>query len=259
MKSLRSHLEKRDVEILGSVPVKEDYNQYRHILDKSDLIIVNGEGSIHDGKRMDLIEIATEYNNCVLINSVFQNVPKNYLHIPTSEALAKFKYISCRESLSADYMEREFGIKPRVVPDLMFSNYISKPTPTLELAITDAANLWPDEALIVRNLDFLDELGKYKRWVAGRFHCIALGIMWRVPFSAYASNTWKNKGMMKDAGLLDFYAETYEEALHVVPNKAFGRKKRIRIEIDGKKRRSKTEYVRNAKKKIDRMFDRICK
>ncbi len=225
MKTFREQLDRVDIELLGTVPKQStDFS----IAEKADLVIVNGEGSIHHGRRAELINIATQYP-CVLINAVYQDNPYR-------EALRQFRYIAVRESDSARELEQQ-GIKPDIVPDIIFTsstlNAFKAPAPTRDLGITDSVLSPKSESLIRKFLTwkpaderisafqppkrFLTEIAKHRRLCIGRYHGVIAASVLRIPYSAWASNTHKISGIMTDMGINHLFAEQMEDALDIVP------------------------------------------
>ena len=229
MDTFRKEFKQRDVKILGTVPVGVHWASHRSILDKTDLVVVNGEGSIHDGNYEELINIAGHYP-CALVNTSFQSVPRN-------ENLNKFKYISVRESLSQRSMMGH-GIVAEVVPDLIFAHKLEREPPEGDTVILDSINA--SYGLSPHSSRALEIIARARRMVTGRFHGACLALMWKMDFSAYPSNTYKTAGMMMDAGCRHLYFDTQDEAMDNVQ------------EFDG------SEYVENARIAIGRMFDDIC-
>src|SRR5688572_3648840 len=82
METVRAQLAKRGVEIVGSLHRDALPSDNRELLSRADVVVINGEGSIHHGRCTHLIEIANEYP-AALINCVFQ---ENQPHT----ALARF-------------------------------------------------------------------------------------------------------------------------------------------------------------------------
>jgi len=228
MNALYRELGLRDVEVLQRVQVREPWEGYKKIMDKADLIIVNGEGSIHHGSRMELLEVA-EYYPSALINAVYQEVPSN-------KWVKDFKYIAVRESLSQEKVAEHGGIAT-VVPDLLFTHNIPRPEITEDLCLVDSCvsrgtGLKPTEA------NFIRKMGSAAKVCTGRFHGACLAMLWGMPFSAYPSNTHKTKGMLMDAGC-NLYFDTQEEALDNIG------------EFDA------TTYISNARKAISDMFNQV--
>jgi len=95
METFREQLNRVDCELVGTV-TRNRYNNKGHvkkILDKADLVIVNGEGSLHHNRRNDILSVGQKWNS-ILINTVFQANDGN--------GLKDFRYFSCRESYSAN-------------------------------------------------------------------------------------------------------------------------------------------------------------
>lgn len=191
-KAILSNFKDCDVDV---IPWNRHYKYFPKKLD-CDLIVVNGEGSIHDGHHMELLEIAKKRPS-VLINCVYQNVPQN-------DCLKHFKYVSVRESLSKKEMEQH-GVSPEVVPDVIFSHEIKRPKPVKDLCVVGSVNNQGicDQRIMLDAFhpEFIEEFGRYKRAVIGRFHAVCLAMMWGMPFTAYASNTHKIIGMIEDFDL----------------------------------------------------------
>ena len=88
-------------------------------LESSDALLINGEGSMHNGKRsfirkMDLIEKAQRMGKkTFLINTVWMNNPPNYDHI-----LREVNQIICRDLFSQRDLQSNHGIGSRIAPDL---------------------------------------------------------------------------------------------------------------------------------------------
>jgi len=228
MNALHAGLTLRGIEVLDKVQVREPWEDHRDVMDKADLIIVNGEGSIHHGARMELLEVAKFYPSA-LINAVYQEVPSN-------EWIKDFKYISVRESLSQAKVA-EHGAVAKVVPDVIFTHTIPRPEIIEDLCITDSAarkgGLNPLET------NFIKKMGGSAKVCTGRFHGACLAMLWNMPFAAYPSNTHKTEGMMTDAGCLHLFKPTQEEALEVIDD------------FDA------SDYVARARESISEMFNDI--
>ena len=218
----------RDIEVVGNP-------------DKADLVLVNGEGSIHDDESIDLLELAERWP-CVLMNCVFQDISPAYSHL-----LQNFKHITVRESMSANYMETH-GYKPEIVPDLIFSYTLPSFTAKKrdDLFISDACRSSSYEvgyrSFLVRDPRYVEKMSTYRHACCGRFHSICIAAMLNMLFSAYSSNTWKNKSLMADMGVPELYADSQEDAMKIVPY----------VCPDSVKR-----YVSDAKVKINSLFDRL--
>jgi len=125
IKTIRQLVKKYNGVITSSVPFYINWEKSQYIQNKiklSDIVIVNGEGSLHSGNMEWLVtvaEFAKKYNSKVfLINSIYQNNPDSY-----KKYLRLFDMITVRESLSQKELNK-IGIASTVVPDLSF--YIHK-------------------------------------------------------------------------------------------------------------------------------------
>lgn len=135
------------IRIATSASVHTDWREHPRLLASmrtADLVIVNGEGTLHDATRQAraLADVGPFCRAAsvpsVLINSVYE---RNDAAI--AKACQAFDKIYVRESVSA-YEAREVGLNVEVVPDLTLSSDVMKPflggprTPTI--IVTDNAN-----------------------------------------------------------------------------------------------------------------------
>lgn len=127
----------RGIEVLFFWPVGEDWNPYRERLNRAlsavDVMIVNGEGSIHNSRLrprarwlLQLSDLATEKNIPVfLINCSIHNIEAQL-----AENLNGFNAIYVREGTTKNYLH-SMGVSSTVVPDLAISyarrNFAGKP------------------------------------------------------------------------------------------------------------------------------------
>ncbi len=209
-----------------------------------DLVVINGEGSIHHDKHRHLLDLADRFP-CVLVNCVYE---KNSPH----PALAKFKYISARESASTEAVNHAGG-QCVTVPDAMFASSFlrsfQKPKPSEEEGSTDSVvrqylNVGP---LKVRwkigfttryptVSGYLTKLSSYQRLCIGRFHAAVASSVLEIPFSTWDSNTWKTRAMMADMGVAHLHFETFKEAKANIPSdfspeiRRFATEARLRVE-----------------------------
>lgn len=233
-----------------SLPKIFDYKDYANELSKVDLVVVNGEGSIHHNLNFHLLELATKYPS-VLVNCVYQeNDPNPFL--------SAFKYVSARESLSALEIQRQ-GVECAIVPDAIFaSSFLNSYRPIVNqngIAVTDAYEKQYTQRFFMKRKDtnllfakkhspasYIEQLLKHKGIVAGRFHAAVACSVLGIPFSTWDSNTWKTKGMMNDMGVGHLHADTRKEAERLLPEKFD-----IRIH----------QFAEEAKTKIYTLFDTI--
>jgi hypothetical protein len=200
---------------------------------EADLVIVNGEGSIHHNKRRELIDVA-KIAPSILINAVWQE--------SSTAGLEHFKYISVRESSSL----QAIGGKVDIVPDLIFASAFgySDEMVRKSLVITDSVFSQNEEgclSAIAEVQDVVDSLCSAERVATGRFHIAAMCAMLDVPFTAWPSNTHKIEGMMFDMGCLDNFYCSKERAVAATPKPCS----------------TISSYVEGAVRDIDRLFKRL--
>lgn len=226
-----------DIRIMGWVSFKErNLEQYYFAFEDADLLLVNGEGSIHDNNRNELIRIAGSFPS-VLMNAVYQNnitLPEKY----------KFLKVFVRESFS----RKNFGSGAEVVPDLVFASSDVKKTqkyPSRKLGVTDSVNIAKEGDITFSGSPerVIERLTDCRTICTGRFHGIVLCLMLGVPFSAYGSNTFKNAGLMWDLGMWAHFRQDRHKALKVVPEKIPN---------------TALEYLETARGRIRKMFDKIA-
>lgn len=239
--TIREQCARVGLNIIGSLPLDFDPKIAQPWLRRADLVIVNGEGSIHHGRKTHLLNLANDYP-AALINCVFQENGDQ-------PALKNFLYISARESLSAAEIIRR-GADCEVVPDLIFASTllssIVAPPPNLKLGITDnvtnpLSGFSPKSDLVY---DTLLKLKRCKTLCAGRYHAAIAAAVMGIPFSTWESNTWKTRGMMRDIGIEHLHFAQLADAVAAVPS-----------QMDPKVK----VYVLSARKRIRLMFNHLRK
>jgi len=240
--TIREQLTKRGVELIGSLHRDAVLYDNRALLSRADLVIVNGEGSIHHGKCSHLIDIASEYP-AALINCVYQENSAN-------KSLSKFRLIAARESRSARHLLECGASAVKVVPDLMFGSTILRGLvrgePEFDLGMTDnVVNRESGHSPFVTDaVEYLLWLSRYRRMVCGRYHAAVACSVLGIPFTCWPSNTWKIEGMLEDMGLPGLLFQTQKEAAENCP-----------ISFDKESNEKIDAYVRTAQMKIDSLFE----
>lgn len=209
-----------------------------------DLVIINGEGSIHHGRNTHLIELANEFPS-VLLNCVYQENP------PCS-ALEKFLFITAREHRSAEEIQKS-GIECSVVPDLLFGSSLAwsfqKQEPLHETGVTDSVikvynMIGPFKFKVKPDIvahdhtpgSMLKKISSFRQISTGRFHIAALASILQTPFNTWESNTWKIRGMLEDMGAPELWHAKRDEALASIPTHtnqkcyAYSLQARVKIE-----------------------------
>ncbi|WP_186171480.1 polysaccharide pyruvyl transferase family protein [Vibrio chagasii] len=109
--------------VVGSSPVGLDWRRsekIKQLMLDSDLVIVNGEGSIHHDSSagvplLDVGLFCKPYGvKTALVNALFQDMT-----LVRDEQLAAFDFISVRDSLSKNQIEK-YGVEVKLLPDLTF-------------------------------------------------------------------------------------------------------------------------------------------
>ena len=123
VEEIRRNAAMAGIQVVHTVKLHEDWQQARHVerIRGSDLVIVNGEGTLHDS-RPRAVRLALCASFCrqhgivpVLINSVYQ---RNDALI--AKHVTSFERVFVRESNSQHELAR-VGIQSRVVPDMTFA------------------------------------------------------------------------------------------------------------------------------------------
>jgi len=135
------------IRIVSSASVNSDWREYQNLIATmrtADIVIVNGEGTLHDATRQAkaLAEVGPFCRSagvpCVLMNSVYE---RNDPEIAT--ACRAFDRIYVRESVSA-YAARQAGLDAEVVPDLTLSSDVMDAfrgvVKVSRIVVTDNAN-----------------------------------------------------------------------------------------------------------------------
>lgn len=154
MRIIEENLERRGIEVIARSPVRHDWEKDRNFLANMadcDLIIINGEGTLHHGTRhgeklLKVVEHPARRSKPVaLINAIYQENPKHW-----SKYLEKMALISTRDTRSARLISAEIGKPIRFVPDLSLSEKITEsrtPTSQKKILIGDSVSRETTNAL----------------------------------------------------------------------------------------------------------------
>jgi hypothetical protein len=208
----------------------QDMTLYSNILKDCDIVIFNGEGTLHDSAGINMFEkckIAKKMGKSVfLINTVWQNNKK------TEKYLELFDLIACRESLSYQEIPIRYRNKTIIVPDLTFYNKLIVRDKNTKIIFTDS--VIPEVSKILKNLakihnadfyylynnneedskylseDIVANLTEDSIIVTGRFHALTLGIKYGIKTLAIPSNTHKIEGLLKDVSAEELLITKYD-------------------------------------------------
>lgn len=137
---------KRGHIIIKTFPVslsEKDVPIVKKYIEDSDIVIINGEGTIHDGQGEYLLKLGACAKNkqkrVYLINAVYQNNPIHF-----REYLKKFDKILVRESKSYDELEK-INIESAIAPDLtLITDITNIKTPSKRKELSYSDSVLPD-------------------------------------------------------------------------------------------------------------------
>jgi len=197
--------------------VKRGHLYSDSMLEWADVVLVNAEGCIHDGKYEELLAVGGKHPNAVLMNGSMQNLSRHY-----GDELSRFKLVTVRESYSAAELAISHGFEAEVVPDIIYS----LPTHFLHRSegrfVSDSSDrqFRKERACAATDPEFVSKLTGSAAACVGRFHAAVLCSKVGVPLSAFGGNTHKLRGLMLDMGLDDLYFEEADDAMIATPRKA---------------------------------------
>lgn len=251
---------KNGIKIIGRVTRKQlEYDSRIETLLNSknvDLIIVNGEGSLHHCHLFfdKLLAILPNNKKCVLINSIWQDMV-----LENKDDLKKFDLISVRESKSHAEIKNIYDGELLIVPDLVFyyrpkrglkSDYCygDSVLTGLRYKLKKQVNYFPV------NYDgsspsietYLKWLRTFKLHITGRFHGLCLSALANHPFLVFPSNSHKIEAILQDMNCSELLIKSFSD----IPKKK---------ELAYKLIERAHTYAVNAPKKIDKLFERIVK
>lgn len=191
-------------------------------LSEIDVVIVNGEGTIHHGggaHLMTILRIAQKMRRrTYLVNAVLQD-----LAVSDLEVLAKLTMCTVRDASSARYLKRR-AVPYRIVFDALIEAAFV-PVPAVNMAgrivvtdwhgnrqkdvgkactqllkdLGDDAVFYPldDEVRAAQWAHAVADFQTARLVVTGRHHGVCLAALAGVPFVALGSNTWKIEGLLR--------------------------------------------------------------
>lgn len=281
------------IELVGTVlnSSVSDASEVAARLNDFDLLLVNGEGTLHHDQPKALrigeaVRVARQAGrHCVLINTVWQDNDQ------ACRMLDCFDQIYCRESISASQLNRD-GAAARIVPDLVFSHSLASDgekrgvaildsfdrRTTLQLAWRSAARGYtflPMHIEHYRKLEKRAPLGwtfrlrggrciaPGQQWLSAltsselvlspRFHGTCLALLAGRPTAILASNTQKVEGLVADIGLPDDVVFPLSDACRLLDRRRLERAAGAVVDH----RPKIDQYLQRARTGIDAMFDSI--
>jgi len=200
--------------------------------DDYDLLIVNGEGSMHHGgatfcKKMELLRGALEAGKrASLVNSVWQDNPPDF-----DDVLSALDVVTVREVRSRNELFDRHKIEAQVRPDLCIFDEPARQSlsPTGERVATDfyvapfgnfarmtGGPITELPYVDMKTMDWatlLDQLAAGVTLVTGRHHGVYAACCARVPFICTPGNTHKIEGLFESAGVTGLMRPTPAAAL----------------------------------------------
>jgi|GEM_PF-529020 Uncharacterized conserved protein len=219
MEGLEGLLNDVGAEVVVRHPVSRDWvnTAFLKAASKSDLIVVNGEGSIHSSNfRAETLSnigvyaaengIASALLNCTIYNNSSSIMDR----------IRRFDLVACRDSFSVQIC-KEHGIKAVQTPDFSFLATLALPcqmsrsslpifTDSIvkedQRALQDCATAMGADYMRMKGepspQGFVDRLARGAGVVTGRYHAVCLCINAGIPFIAIESNTPKISFLLQD-------------------------------------------------------------
>ncbi len=236
---------------------------------KADIIIINGEGSLHHHPRRNtrwfpiFLKMIPDKKKTVLINTLWQDMGKLGEDI---KYLDKLNLISVRESLSYKNLLSIYPYPDKVllIPDLIFATEIEemkigygdsvhhkikdilkKKKNFLPLSYIDRGHYNEIRKVALPSLQaYINWLKSLDLYVTGRFHGVCISALAGIPFLALTSNSHKIEGILKDMNCQELLIKSLKEV----------EKKKVKAQwiiINAK------TYAVEAKVKIEKLFKKI--
>lgn len=192
MQSLRAALD--DYQIIGTVTLDDarSGNWDIRTLREADLVIANGEGSFHHNRRDDFVRLAKRFPTA-LINTVYD------CNRYTTNELKLFKYISARESASANQIKVQ-GVSCDVVPDLIFNAPYIQNVRASEFGGDITVDHYRNTSTMQSEDVVVPQIASALTVKTGSFHAACLAMYFDKPLGLWRSNSIKNNGLALDAG-----------------------------------------------------------
>ena len=152
MRLLAQGLDRHGMTVIARSPVHHDWEAdaaIRAAIARADLVVINGEGTLHHGKpgAARLLRVTETAGDVpvALVNALYQDNPPDW-----SRWLTRLAHVSTRDSRSADAIAAVTGRHPAVVPDLTLSTRIDGRTRTVPILYGDSVKEEVSTALAMR-------------------------------------------------------------------------------------------------------------
>lgn len=200
--------------------VKDRLNTIKSAIDECDLIIVNGEGSLHHTPLwfVKLLEIIPDKKPAVLINTLWQK-----MFLKDINMLDKFNLISVREGYSYNELLKVYPKKEKIflTPDLVFYNgnnsskigYGDSVIDSLKESLSENKNYFPLN--FVRGIPtfeaYISWLKSLDIYITGRFHGVCMAIIAETPFLSFPSNSHKIESLLNDMNCNELLIKSFND------------------------------------------------
>ncbi len=249
----------------------KDLSKLQTAIKKVNLIIINGEGSLHHHPRRNTIwfqtvmETIPKNKKTVLINTLWQKMGGMK---DINKYLDKLNLISVREQKSYNDLISIYPHPEKIIitPDIIFATPLSNVKVGygdsvhrrirkllknhknyIPLSYIEQGYYHDIKSLNTPSLDaYISWLKGLELYVTGRFHGVCLAIMANIPFLAIISNSHKIDGLLKDMNCSELLINPFSEAFL---------KKELAIKALPKIRK----YMGTTQKRIDNLFNLIGK
>jgi len=220
MKSINNILSSHYVVGRHYVHTDKFNDKFKELIDKSEVVVVNGEGTIHHQNRagtvlMDILKYAQDTNKKTMLINTVLDFPAPYYN----EVFKKLDYLSVREILSYD-KAKQCGGNPEVLLDSCVDpiNFTDKNVlvqDTRGLTLKGNAHPGVSEYAILKTIDLpilafkriftfntiVKSLKNARVYVTGQHHGIYAAGLAGIPFVPLSSNSHKIEGLIKWSGL----------------------------------------------------------
>jgi len=255
-------------EIMSFIDYPDDFIK---ILKNCDIVIINGEGSLHHHPRRNtrwfqfVMKLLPNNQTSVLINTLWQDMGRLE---NAEQCLDKLSLISVRESYSYNNLIKMYPKKEKIsiVPDMIFGINPNLPTigygDSVHLKLRGIMKKYPNyyplssihkgTYLNIKDFNmpstesYLSWLKSLELYVTGRFHGVCLASLAGIPFLALKSNSHKVEGILHDMKCEELLIDSLNDV-----NKNIDRAKELITRAQG--------YAIYAKKQIEELFKKIGK
>lgn len=202
-----------------------------------DILIVNGEGSMHDTqrtflKKMSVLQKAVDNKiPAYLLNTVWQNNSNNFDH-----TLKNLAGITVREKLSQSELKDKHKVDSTVVLDASFFSYIDETDKKINFngkpVKTDfyfpETKSWSQDRNLFKGINYFSmdniswssfvlSLKTCSYLITGRHHAMYAACKAKIPFVVSTSNTHKITGLFASAGVKIPVAKHPNELHEIIP------------------------------------------